>query len=253
MAFPTTQLTYANLDASGDDPSQARVELLTALQRINQILSAYNVASGICPLDGSAQVPAANLANATVADATTTVKGKVELATAAEVAALTDAVRAVTPATLPLASATQRGLVELATTTEAAAGDDTNRAVTAVGWASYVPLPVAIGDGGTGAATASAAADSLSVVKRDHGHGNVGSLCFARYAQPHNGAAIAGGGTVSGSLLAPASLWPDRNNNWVLSISSSGTLSGTWRLLGYVPAEGGYQGTDRASLWQRIS
>jgi hypothetical protein len=75
---------------------------------------------------------------ALVADASTTVKGKVELATDAEAITGTDTVRAVTPAALtaamasyvPAASTTAQGKVELATNAEVITGTDTVRAVT---------------------------------------------------------------------------------------------------------------------------
>lgn len=73
-----------------------------------------------------------------VPDASTTVKGIVELATTAETSTGTDADRAVTPAGLsgslstlvPDASATVKGKVELATDAEAITGTDTTRATT---------------------------------------------------------------------------------------------------------------------------
>lgn len=71
-----------------------------------------------------------------VPDASTTVKGVVELATAAEVTAGTDATRAITPATLaegyilPEASDSQKGIVELATQAETETGTDVEKAVT---------------------------------------------------------------------------------------------------------------------------
>jgi hypothetical protein len=76
-----------------------------------------------------------------VPSASTTVAGKVELATDAETTTGTDATRAVTPAGLsaavgtlvPDASTTVKGKVELATTTEATTGTDTVRAVTPAG------------------------------------------------------------------------------------------------------------------------
>lgn len=62
--------------------------------------------------------------------ASDTAVGVIELATAAESAALADLTRAVTPGTLPLTSETQRGLIELATAAEAAALTDLVRALT---------------------------------------------------------------------------------------------------------------------------
>jgi hypothetical protein len=68
-------------------------------------------------------------------NASTTVKGIVELATNTETITGTDTSRAVTPASLQakVASVTKKGLVELATVEEAEAGTDTERAVTPAG------------------------------------------------------------------------------------------------------------------------
>ena len=70
-----------------------------------------------------------------VADASTTVKGVVELADNTETQTGTDAVRVVTPAGLASVTATEtrRGLVEIATGAEAAAGVDASRGVTPAG------------------------------------------------------------------------------------------------------------------------
>lgn len=68
----------------------------------------------------------------TAPDGTTTVKGKVELATDAEALALTSDVVVLTPGNLGavIASATQQGIVELATDAETQTGTDATRAVT---------------------------------------------------------------------------------------------------------------------------
>lgn len=73
-----------------------------------------------------------------IADASTTGKGVVELATDVETQAGTDTARAVTPFGMAavVASATGRGLVELATSAETLTGTDTTRAVTPAGLAS---------------------------------------------------------------------------------------------------------------------
>ncbi len=70
--------------------------------------------------------------DATVPDATTTAKGKVELATDAEAQAGADTERVVTPASLAsrTATTTRAGLVEKATQAEADAGTDSERYVT---------------------------------------------------------------------------------------------------------------------------
>jgi hypothetical protein len=110
--------------------------------------------------DGSLQLPtdvravvAANLGNpatvegaavaaaaGTPADASTTVKGIVELATSAETITGSDTVRAVTPAGLhaKVASETAKGLVELATAAETVTGTDTTRATHAAGVAAAI-------------------------------------------------------------------------------------------------------------------
>jgi hypothetical protein len=77
----------------------------------------------------------------TPVDASTTVKGIVELATSAETITGTDTARAVTPAGLQakVASTTAKGIVELATDGEADAGSDTTRAITPSNLPTAVP------------------------------------------------------------------------------------------------------------------
>lgn len=67
---------------------------------------------------------------AKTAAASDTFAGLIEIATQAEVAALTDTTRAVTPGRLPIAADAQQGLIEIATQAEQEAGTDTTRAVT---------------------------------------------------------------------------------------------------------------------------
>lgn len=84
------------------------------------------------------KVTADSAAAGTTPDASTTVKGKVELATDAETTTGTDTVRATTPsnvkaaidARLVSASSTVQGIVELATDAETLTGTDTSRATT---------------------------------------------------------------------------------------------------------------------------
>src|SRR6478752_3436451 len=75
-------------------------------------------------------------------DATTSLKGKVELATDAEAQAKTDAVRVLTPSNLAAipASTIFAGLVELATNAETQTGTDTERAVTPAALKSVTDL-----------------------------------------------------------------------------------------------------------------
>ncbi len=51
MAFPTGSVTTDNLDASTDSPASAREDLLLAVQKLNDIISSYDSADGICALD----------------------------------------------------------------------------------------------------------------------------------------------------------------------------------------------------------
>lgn len=84
-----------------------------------------------------------------VSDASTTVKGIVELATDAETITGTDATRAVTPSNLQakVASSTARGIVELATDAEALTGSDTTRAVTPANLQAKIDALVAAAPG----------------------------------------------------------------------------------------------------------
>ena len=75
------------------------------------------------------------LEDISIVSATTTVQGKVELATDAETITGTDTARAVTPANIQakVASATAKGIAELATTAETVTGTDTARVITPAG------------------------------------------------------------------------------------------------------------------------
>lgn len=78
-AFPSDDLTTLQLDGTGDDPSQARVELLAAIQKLQALIASYNDNSGICPLDASGVIPDANVdataMTALLNIATTSLKG----------------------------------------------------------------------------------------------------------------------------------------------------------------------------------
>jgi len=85
--------------------------------------------------------------DAAVLASSATVAGRVELATDAETQAGTDAVRAVTPASLRActATATRIGVVELATDAEVQTGTDTARAVTPAGMRACTATETRIG------------------------------------------------------------------------------------------------------------
>jgi len=61
MTVPASAATKTHLDASSDDPSQARAELAALVDAINEIRSANGAASGFAMLDSDSELPAANL------------------------------------------------------------------------------------------------------------------------------------------------------------------------------------------------
>ena len=65
MAVPdfSTVLTKTHLDEGGDDPSQARAELVSLLDMVNDILSSRGLANGLADLDSSGKVTSARLAD----------------------------------------------------------------------------------------------------------------------------------------------------------------------------------------------
>lgn len=56
MTFPTTAIPTTNLDSGADDPSQARADLLLALQTINTILSTANSGYGVLVLQSDGTI-----------------------------------------------------------------------------------------------------------------------------------------------------------------------------------------------------
>ena len=61
MAWPTDNITTLNLDASTDDPSQARAEIKNAMDKTKDVIAGRNTANGVAPLDASGLVPLANI------------------------------------------------------------------------------------------------------------------------------------------------------------------------------------------------
>jgi hypothetical protein len=56
-------ITTSHLDSSSDDPSQARAEILAAIQELQSVIAGRNTTSGVAPLDAGGLIPAANLPN----------------------------------------------------------------------------------------------------------------------------------------------------------------------------------------------
>lgn len=63
MAFPTTQINTTNLDSGSDDPSLARLDLLDAVQKLNNIIDGANTAGGVALLNSSGKVNANQIPN----------------------------------------------------------------------------------------------------------------------------------------------------------------------------------------------
>lgn len=126
MAFPTTPVSEEKLDQGTDSPKEARLTLLDAVQKLNAIIQSFGQALGICSLDAAQKVPTSQLPQGS-----DSAIGALELATAAEVTAGTDDLRAVTPAGLAARTATtdRAGIIEIATDVEATAGVAQNLAV----------------------------------------------------------------------------------------------------------------------------
>lgn len=63
MAVPdfSTVLSKTHLDQGSDDPSQARAELVTLLDMVNDILSSRGVANGLADLNASGLIPSSRL------------------------------------------------------------------------------------------------------------------------------------------------------------------------------------------------
>ena len=62
MTFPTGQvIPTTSLDTSQAKPSDARVDLLLAVQTINTIVADANTASGVVVLDGAGEIPSGTL------------------------------------------------------------------------------------------------------------------------------------------------------------------------------------------------
>lgn len=61
MTWPTTTIITTQMDASSDDPSQARAEIKKMADNVNDMKDARGAAGGIASLDGGGKVPAAEL------------------------------------------------------------------------------------------------------------------------------------------------------------------------------------------------
>lgn len=61
MAWPTVTISTTQMDAAGDDPSQARAEIKQMADNVNAIKDAKGAVSGIAELDAGGLVPTAQI------------------------------------------------------------------------------------------------------------------------------------------------------------------------------------------------
>jgi hypothetical protein len=57
MSFPTSAINTTNLTTGASDPSQARADILAAIESLNQIIEGAGLASGVLLLTGSGLIP----------------------------------------------------------------------------------------------------------------------------------------------------------------------------------------------------
>jgi hypothetical protein len=54
-------ITTTHLDSASDDPSQARAEILSAIEELQVVAAGRGTANGVAPLDNNSLIPSANL------------------------------------------------------------------------------------------------------------------------------------------------------------------------------------------------
>jgi hypothetical protein len=61
MAWPSSTVNTTNLDSASDKPADARADLLSAVQAINNIINGRAQASGVASLDAAGVIPDAQI------------------------------------------------------------------------------------------------------------------------------------------------------------------------------------------------
>lgn len=64
MAFPTSNVSTVNLSTSSADPSLARADLLSAVQKLNTIIDEADQAQGVVTLDTTGRIRSSQIPNA---------------------------------------------------------------------------------------------------------------------------------------------------------------------------------------------
>lgn len=57
MAWPSSTVSTNNLDSASDKPADARADLLSAVQAVNDIINSRAAVSGVASLDSSGHIP----------------------------------------------------------------------------------------------------------------------------------------------------------------------------------------------------
>ncbi len=68
-AYPTQKVGTDDLDQGNDSPSEARLALYEAVQKLNQMIGSLGAALGVCPLDTQARIPSTHVERTIGADA----------------------------------------------------------------------------------------------------------------------------------------------------------------------------------------
>lgn len=142
----------------------------------------------------------------------------------------------VAAARLPAGTTAAAGIVQLSTSTESTS---TTLAATASAVKAAYDLA---------ASKAASNHTHSQYLDTDIGHNVVGSLCFAYAADVT--ASVNAGATLAGSALRAAGVPASSAEGGAAYVVTSGSLSGTWRCLGYAYYSSSLKS---ATLWQRIS
>lgn len=63
MAFPASQITTTNLESGSSDPSQARADLLAAVEALNTVIDGAGSAEGVALLNINGQISSTQIPN----------------------------------------------------------------------------------------------------------------------------------------------------------------------------------------------
>lgn len=69
MAWPGSTVSTTNLDSASDKPADARADLLSAVQSLNDIINSRGVANGVASLNSSGVIPDAQIPDSISSDA----------------------------------------------------------------------------------------------------------------------------------------------------------------------------------------